>query len=307
MSKSDESAETLYGLLICYLLDIDAKETINDIRQLFKKGCVDITCAGDLEEVEIELGFRTERSTPKPNLAQLYGMDEFSELQKPDSDDVLEVIDYYLMRYGHDDSILDVSELDGFFAALACAPNTIMPSRWMPAIWGGEALAPEWQNKKEIEAIFQKFIADHPDITVSILRPCFVVGPNFKNPLAEHLQKKLVMMPSNIKPWQFVHEDDVINVMGMMLEKRINGIFNVAGEGTMSFREMLKMLGNFMIPVPWFLMFPLNNLAWFLRLTFITKFPSPGMRMMVNPWIATSDQLKRETGYKFNYDTKSAI
>ncbi len=155
MSQPDELAGTLNGLLICNLLDLDAKEAINDIRQLFEKNCVDISCAGDLEEVEIELGFRTERSTPKPNFAQLYGLDEFPEQHKPESDDIFEIIDYYLMSYGNDDSILDVSELDGFFAALACAPNLIKPSHWMPAIWGGEALAPEWQNKKEFEEFSQ--------------------------------------------------------------------------------------------------------------------------------------------------------
>jgi uncharacterized protein len=151
MTRPDESASTLNGLLIGRLMDLDAKEAINDIRQLFEKDCVDISCAGDLEEVEIELGFRTERSTPKPDYYQLFGMNTPADPQKPGSDDILEVIDYTLMRYGHDDSILDVSELDGFFAALACAPDTIMPSQWMPAIWGGEALTPEWESKDELE------------------------------------------------------------------------------------------------------------------------------------------------------------
>jgi uncharacterized protein len=159
MSHPDESAVTLNGLLVCCLLDIDAKETINDIRQLFEKGCVDITCAGDLEEVEIELGFRTERATPKPDFAQLFGLDDLPELPIPDSDDPLGLIDYFLMHYGSDDSILDVSELDGFFTALACAPDTVMPSRWMPAIWGGEALAPEWETEKEFEEFSQAVFA----------------------------------------------------------------------------------------------------------------------------------------------------
>ena len=156
MSHPDESDKTLNGLLICHLLDIDATETINDIRQLFEKNCVDISCAGDLDEVEIELGFRTERATPKPNFSQLlYGIDDLAEMKKHDNENVLEVIDYYLMQYGHDDSILDVSEMEGFFAALACAPHTIKPSLWMPVIWGGEALTPEWQNKKELETFSQ--------------------------------------------------------------------------------------------------------------------------------------------------------
>jgi UDP-glucose 4-epimerase len=163
------------------------------------------------------------------------------------------------------------------------------------------------KNKKEIEAIMAQFIKEHPDIIVSILRPCFVVGPGFKNPLAEHLKKKLVLLPSNGRQFQYVHEDDVTDVSLMLLEKRIGGIFNVTGDGTMSFSEMTKILGNIRIPLPWPIIYPLNNLAWFLRLGFITKFPSPAMRLMVNPWIASSEKLKRETGYVFKYDTKSAF
>jgi len=151
MSQPDKSARILNGLLVCNLLDLDAKEAVNDIRQLYEKGYVDITCAGDIEEVEIELGFRTERTTPEPDFAQLFGLDDLPELEIPDSDDTLGIIEYYLTYYGNDDSILDASELDGYFTALACAPDTIMPSRWMPAIWAGEAVTPEWETEKEFE------------------------------------------------------------------------------------------------------------------------------------------------------------
>ena len=163
------------------------------------------------------------------------------------------------------------------------------------------------KNKKEIEAIFRNFTAEHPEMTVSIVRPCFVVGPGFNNPLAVHLQKKIVLLPANSRPWQFVHEDDLVNVMAMLLERRINGIYNVTGEGTMTFSEMIKALGNIRIPLPWAILYPANNLAWFLRLKFITEFPSPAMNMMVTPWIASSEKLIRETGYKFKYNTRQAF
>ncbi len=163
------------------------------------------------------------------------------------------------------------------------------------------------KNKKEIESIMRGFISGHPDITVTIVRPCFVVGPGFKNPMAEHLKKKIVMLPSNTLPWQFVHEEDLIQVMALLLEKRIAGEFNVAAEGTITFPEMVKILGNTLVPLPWWLLFPLNNLSWFLRLSFITKFPSPAMRMMVNPWIASSDKLFRLTGYQFKFDSRQAF
>lgn len=163
------------------------------------------------------------------------------------------------------------------------------------------------KNKKEIERIMQGFISEHPDITVTIVRPCFVVGPGFKNPMAEHLKKKFVMLPSKTLPWQFVHEDDLINVMALLLEKRIGGEFNVTGEGTITFPEMVKTLGNTRVPLPWWLLYPLNNLSWFLRLSFITKFPSPAMRMMINPWIASNEKLIRQTSYKFIFNSRQAF
>lgn len=163
------------------------------------------------------------------------------------------------------------------------------------------------KNKREIEGVFKEFEAAHPEIAVSIVRPCFVVGPGFKNPMAEHLRKKLVMMPANTRPWQFVHEDDLIHVMVLLLEKKQSGAYNVTGDGTITFSEMVKMLGNVRIPVPWPVIYPLNNLAWHLRLSFITKFPSPAMRMMVHPWIASSEKLKRVTGYHFKYDSRRAF
>ncbi len=163
------------------------------------------------------------------------------------------------------------------------------------------------KNKKEIEWLMADFIRANPGIRVSIVRPCFVVGPGFQNPMARHLLKKLAMIPANTRPWQFVHEDDLIAVMALLLEKRISGIFNVAAEGTLTFEEMIRMLGNVPLPLPWSVIYPLNQLAWLMRLRFLTEFPSPAMRMMVEPWIADSEKLKRETGYRFQYDSRAAF
>lgn len=163
------------------------------------------------------------------------------------------------------------------------------------------------KNKKEIEGIIADFSRAHPEITISIVRPCFVVGPGFNNPMAQHLRKKFVLLPTKTRPWQFVHEDDLLDIMLLLLEKRIGGIYNVCAPGTMTFSEMINMLGNFRIPLPWSLIYPLNNLAWYLRLSFVTKFPSPAMRMLVHPWIASAEKLVRETGYTFKYTTRQAF
>jgi preprotein translocase subunit SecA len=48
-------------------MGLNAVGSIDVIRKAFNTGIVDITVAGDLEDVEIKLGLRTRRETPQPN------------------------------------------------------------------------------------------------------------------------------------------------------------------------------------------------------------------------------------------------
>jgi UDP-glucose 4-epimerase len=163
------------------------------------------------------------------------------------------------------------------------------------------------KNKKEIEFIFQELVGEQPTMAITILRPCFVVGPGFANPLANHLKKKLVLCPSPSAPMQFVHEDDLLRVILLCLEKRVTGVYNVAGEGSLAMAEMVRMLGNIYCPLPVAIMGPLNHLAWILRMTWLTEFPSPALNIMRYPWIVSSGKLVQETGFTYQYDTRAAF
>lgn len=163
------------------------------------------------------------------------------------------------------------------------------------------------KNKKEIEFIFQDFIRDQQQTAVTILRPCFVVGPGFNNPLATHLKKRFVLCPNPSSPMQFVHEDDLARVIRLCLEKRLEGVYNVAGDGTLTLKEMVRLLGNFHCPLPAAIMIPFNHLAWTLRLKWVTEFPSPALNIMRYPWIVSSAKLIRDTGFRYEFDSRTAF
>ena len=55
------------GLLVSGLINLKAVEAIDEIRSVFQKGHVDLTISGDIEDVEIALGLRHQRETPKPH------------------------------------------------------------------------------------------------------------------------------------------------------------------------------------------------------------------------------------------------
>lgn len=163
------------------------------------------------------------------------------------------------------------------------------------------------KNKREIEGWMKDFEKANPGTGIVVIRPCFVVGPGFSNPLARHICKKIVILPTNPVPFQFVHEDDLIEIMYQLLREKKTGAYNVAADGTMTFDEMVALLGGRTLKIPVPLLWPMNDLMWRLRVSFMTEFPSSYMNMIRYPWLASNDKIKKELGYTFKYSTRDAF
>ncbi len=163
------------------------------------------------------------------------------------------------------------------------------------------------KNKKELEVIYKEFKKTHPDVCLTIIRPSFVVGPGFDNPLARHLRKKIVPLPQDTAPFQFIHEDDLVEIIYQLLSQKKEGAYNLAADGTMTFDEMLRILGNRPLKLPASVLYPFNSIMWFLRIKFMSEFPGPALNMVRYPWIASNEKLKKELNYKFRYTTKEAF
>jgi UDP-glucose 4-epimerase len=163
------------------------------------------------------------------------------------------------------------------------------------------------KNKKELEGWVKELEKAHPDICLTVVRPCFVVGPGFTNPLARHLCKKICMMPWKTAPFQFIHEDDLVEIMYLLLKQNKSGAYNLAADGTLTLEEMVHQLGGWPLKLPMWIMWPMNSLMWHLRVTFITEFPNPCLNMVRYPWIASNAKVKRELGYTFKYTTQEAF
>jgi UDP-glucose 4-epimerase len=163
------------------------------------------------------------------------------------------------------------------------------------------------RTKKMLEGVFQKFAAGNPEIAVSIVRPSFVVGPHWNDPLSRHLRKRIVLLPSQTQPFQFVHENDLVDIIWLLLEREMTGVFNVGAEGTIAAEEMIRLLRNTRVPLPFWLMYALTDLAWNLRLSFLTEFPGPALDMARYPWVVSSEKLKRELNFQYRYSTAEAF
>jgi uncharacterized protein len=76
--------------------------------------------------------------------------------------DPLDVIDRYLMSDRSPENSMGLSDLDGFLTAITIGPQLIMPSEWLPIIWGGEN--PKFKNSKEAELVMSALMARYNEI-----------------------------------------------------------------------------------------------------------------------------------------------
>lgn len=74
----------------------------------------------------------------------------------------LQKLDDFLLSDVVDDDAMLLSELDGLLAGVIVCPELIMPSEWMPLIWGEEA--PEFESLDQVQTINGLIMEHYNDI-----------------------------------------------------------------------------------------------------------------------------------------------
>jgi uncharacterized protein len=108
----------------------------------------------------------------------------------------LDFMQEMLLEYGNDDSVLDISELDGYLTAIVSGPDMIPMSVWYPALWGGADKQAEFASEKQLQK-FLKLLLQHMNNNAVMLmnyRDEFEAMFNFANPepMAESAAQLLI-------------------------------------------------------------------------------------------------------------------
>jgi uncharacterized protein len=79
----------------------------------------------------------------------------------PDQVD-LEALDQFLASDHSPPDSMQLSDLDGFLTGIAVGPELILPSEWLPLIWGGEE--PKFADEGEAEAVLGAIMGRYNEI-----------------------------------------------------------------------------------------------------------------------------------------------
>ena len=88
----------------------------------------------------------------------------------------LDALDGYLMSDHAPDDSMGLSDLDGFLTGVVVGPELILPSEWLPVIWGGEE--PEFETEDEMRTVLGTIMGRYNEIAA-----CFNSDPDDFEPI----------------------------------------------------------------------------------------------------------------------------
>lgn len=163
------------------------------------------------------------------------------------------------------------------------------------------------KDKAEVERLCEQFIKTHSNVVFSVIRPTVVCGKGVNNYLSDLLLMPVVPKIIGYNPGiQMVHEDDVVGAIIKIIETGAEGSFNIAPGDYLKISEVIKVVGCYKLPVPYFLARFVVTLAWGIRLK-SQKFPPGFIDYMRFPWVIDNSRLVNELGYQFQYNTEQAL
>ena len=141
----------------------------------------------------------------------------------------LRQLDTLLMDLPDDSEGMLLSELDGFLAGIIACPDLILPSEWLPMVWGGgdDEHEPVFEDQKQVEKLV-RLIMEHYNAIVYDLRtrghqPVFDVDTRHDETLWEiwisGFERAIHLRPKSWSVFLETNDEDAIAAIGgiMML------------------------------------------------------------------------------------------
>ena len=103
----------------------------------------------------------------------------------------------------------------------------------------------------ELENLANIYLWRYPELNITILRACNIVGPGVRNTMSSLLASERAPVLAGFSPMmQFIHIDDMAEAIVLTLNKPVKGVFNVAPHDWVAYQQALKLCGCKRIPIP---------------------------------------------------------
>ena len=141
-----------------------------------------------------------------------------------------------------------------------------------------------------------------PQFTTTVLRIVYTLGPTKQGTLAAFLRGPRVPVIMGFDPlFQFMHEIDVARAIILALEKRIRGVYNVAGPQPVPLSVLAREAGRTVLPLPEALFTALLGRFGF------PKLPPGAITHIKYPVVIDGTSFRSATGFTHTIDAVRAV
>ncbi len=115
---------------------------------------------------------------------------------------------------------------------------------------GNEVFAYSW-HKKLAEERLRQARQEHPELEQVIFRVCTILGPDVDNQITAMFERPVVLgLRGSATPFCFVWDEDVAAAVVCATEGGPAGVYNLAGDGAMTLREIATAMGRRYVSLP---------------------------------------------------------
>ena len=159
----------------------------------------------------------------------------------------------------------------------------------------------------EIEAFFNGFRHQVPEMVLTLLRFASIIGTDVDTPLTRFLREPLSPVLLGFDPMlQVIHERDVLAALFHTLTNDVPGVFNIAAEGVLSLSKLMAIAGKMPLPL-------IHPLAYFGadlldgRGLDKRRYLPIELDYLRYPWVGDLSKMRAEFGFTPAYTAEEAL
>ncbi len=189
-------------------------------------------------------------------------------------------------------------------AAYGYYADNPVPLRESDALRGNEDF-PYSRHKRLVEEMLAEWREKYPQLRQTVFRPCTVLGPGTNNQITAIFARPVVVgLSGTTTPFSLISELDVVDALAKAVNESRTGVFNLAGDGTLSLREIAEILGKKFLPLPPAL---LKSALWILNKLRLTTLGPEHVKFIQYRPVLANEKLKSEFGYAPHYDARAVF
>jgi UDP-glucose 4-epimerase len=106
-------------------------------------------------------------------------------------------------------------------------------------------------HKAEVESLMARYRQSNPELKQVVFRPGAVLGTDFDGPVVNLFQQKVIVgLLGYPGPFNFIWSQDIVEYIIEALTTEITGQYNIAGDGTLSMKDIATRLNKPYLPLP---------------------------------------------------------